>query len=158
MKVEIENKAEMVENSLDVAQYKKERMVYLIFCAIAAAVIIGLSAYTDSIGLLPILVLVVLAFLLMMVYYRHKISSITIDPERYDFYETTLIDAQQSGGKNVYFSVEFELSNGETMRADTNPLCATSGNMKPNYTRFENKKVLIAYDEELGQVIVAEML
>ena len=77
MKVEIENKKEMVEQSIDVSQYKKERMVYLIFCAIAAAVIIGISVYVGNGGLLPVLVMVVLAFLLMMVYYRHKIRSIT---------------------------------------------------------------------------------
>ena len=157
MKVEIENKKEMVEQSIDVSQYKKERMVYLIFCAIAAAVIIGISVYVGNGGLLPVLVMVVLAFLLMMVYYRHKIRSITIDPERYDFYETKLIDAWEVG-KNVRFCVEFELANGETMRAETNSICATSGNMKPHYSRFENKMVLIAYDEELGQVVVAELL
>lgn len=157
MKVEIENKAEMLADSIDVAQYKKERKIYGIFCAIAAAVIIGMSVYTGTVGLMPVLVLVVLAFVLTMVYYRHKIRSITIDPERYDFYETKLIDADERG-KNVYFSVEFELANGETMRAETNPLCATSGNMKPHYSRFENRKVLIAYDEELAQVVVAEIL
>lgn len=158
MKVEIENKAEMVQSSVDVAQYKKERMVYLVLCAIAAAVIIGISTYSGSIGLLPVLVMVVLAFLLMMVFYRHKIRSITIDPERYDFYETKLIDADQRGGKNVCFSVEIELANGEMMRADTNTICATGGNMKPHYSRFENRKALIAYDEELAQVVVVELL
>lgn len=157
MKVEIENKAEMVQESIDVAQYKKERNVYLVFCVIALVVIVGISAYSGSIGLLPIAAFVALAFVMMMAYYRHKIRSITIDPERYDFYETKLIDPNERG-KNVCFSVEFELTNGETMRAETNPICATSGNMKPHYSRFENRRVLIAYDEELGQVVVAELL
>lgn len=150
MKVEIENKAEMLEESVDVGLYKKERLFYLIFCVLAAVA-------TGVLGLWPVMILVALVFVIMMVYYRHKIRSVTIDPERYDFYETTLIDPDERG-KNVYFSVEFELPNGETMRADTNPICATSGNMKPHYSRFENKKALIAYDEELGQVVVAELL
>lgn len=157
MKVEIENKAELIEDSVDVAQYKKERLVYLVFLLVAEAAVVALSVAGQGLGLMPVAVLIALAFLGMMVYFRFKIRNITMDPERYDFYEVKLIDPDERG-KNVCFSAEFELANGEIMRAETNPICATSGNMRPHYSRFENRKVLAAYDEELGQLIVVEVL
>lgn len=69
-----------------------------------------------------------------------------------------LSDSQPSFNKTIYFSVVVKNFAGMPIKVDTAAICATVGVTRPYFSDYNNKRVLIAYDEETERVVVVKLL
>lgn len=149
------NKKELIKNSIDVKYYKFNFWFSLgIFTLYSLPFLFGALATKLYSLLLPILLLFVF-FCPMIIYYLYRFVSTIKNASSYDFQAVTLDELHASFLNLIYFTVSIEI-NGVVVKKDTKAIFNSSPFSKRNIENFNQQKCLVAYREDLSDVIVVK--
>ena len=151
------DKKEMVNNTLDMAHYKKHLWVSIAFLPLFLAVCIT-GFFSPDGGVVALsFMLLLLIYLPAIAYNVYKVKALQKDPDRYELFEATAVRAHHAIGAGrgaMYFEVMITSEDGGKVFLETNGVFSRALLAENYYKDYEDQKIRILYDRTTGTVLV----
>ncbi len=148
------NKYEMLENSIDVRQYRFELIVSSVIALFLTLFTVTMGMALDNGVFFAYTFIYLAVFIPLIAWYVYKLYTVKRDPDRYEHFYGYVSESHLSWNRTFYFVLDVTDGFGRKFSVKTNAVFAASVLSERYYGEFYKKKLDVLYDKTNDRAVV----